>query len=52
MSFYTRVRNQYLALADSEPGRFEVIDASEPLDAVQIQIGAAIDRLISKSKSN
>ena len=52
MSFYTRVRNQYLALADSEPGRFEVIDASEPLDAVQIQIGAAIDRLILKSKSN
>ena len=52
MSFYTRVRNQYLALADSEPGRFEIIDASEPLDAVQIHIGAAIDRLISDSKND
>lgn len=46
MSFYNRVRNHYLALAASEPERFSVIDASEALDAVQLQIGTAIDRLL------
>ena len=44
-SFYERVRNHYLALAAAEPERFSVIDASQPLDAVQMQIGTAVDRL-------
>jgi dTMP kinase len=50
MSFYTRVRGRYLALAEREPERFVVIDASEPLEAVQVQIAAQIDHLIQRSK--
>jgi len=46
MSFYNRVRDHYLALAEAEPERFSVIDASQALDAVQAQIGTAVDRLI------
>jgi len=49
MSFYTRVRGQYLALAESEPDRFAVIDASQPLSAVQDQIAIVIDQLIDIS---
>jgi len=52
MSFYTRVRAQYIALAENEPQRFTVIDASQPLDAVQAQIAEAIDRLIMTSKQS
>ena len=46
MSFYSRVREQYLALARAEPERFVVVDASQPLADVQTRIGMAIDRLI------
>jgi dTMP kinase len=46
ISFYNRVRDHYLALAEAEPDRFSVIDASQALDAVQVQIGTAVDRLI------
>ena len=49
MSFYTRVRGQYLKLAESEPDRFAVIDASQPLSAVQDQIAVIIDQLIDIS---
>lgn len=50
LSFYARVRQQYLSLADTEPGRFAVIDASQPLAAVQVQIAAAVERLIKANK--
>jgi len=46
MSFYNRVRDHYLALAAAEPDRFSVIDASQALDAVQLQISTAVDQLI------
>jgi dTMP kinase len=52
MSFYTRVRAHYIALAENEPHRFTVIDASQPLAAVQVQIASAVDRLISVSKQD
>ncbi|MFQ5982508.1 MAG: dTMP kinase [Woeseiaceae bacterium] len=47
--FYTRVREGYLALAESEPERFAVIDASQPLDRVQAAIRAAVDRLFQEN---
>lgn len=50
MSFYKRVRQQYLSLAKNEPERFAVIDASLPLAAVQEQIATIIDQLIDMSK--
>jgi dTMP kinase len=52
MSFYTRVRAQYLALAEGEPERFAVIDASQSLAVVQNQIGEVIDVLLETSKTN
>jgi len=50
MSFYTRVREQYLALARDEPERFAVIDANRPLVDVQNEIGIVIDALLQTSK--
>ena len=40
--FYERVRAGYLSLAEAEPDRFAVIDASQSLKAVQADIRAAL----------
>jgi len=44
-AFFERVRAGYLALAEAEPARFAVLDASRPLQSVQKEIGRYIDRL-------
>ena len=51
MSFYTRVREQYLELARGEPERFAVIDASQSLADVQDQIALVIDTLLDNSNN-
>jgi dTMP kinase len=38
LEFFERVRAGYLARAAADPGRFRVIDASRPLDAVQYDL--------------
>jgi len=43
--FFDRVRAGYLALAAAEPGRFRVIDALQPLDAVGRQIATILTAL-------
>lgn len=45
--FYTRVRESYLQLAESEPDRFVVIDASGELDAVRDSIDALAGMILS-----
>ena len=38
LDFHRRVRDGFLALAAAEPGRFEVVDASGPVDEVWSRI--------------
>jgi len=45
-SFFARVRDAYLALADEQPQRIKVIDAGLPLPAVQRQIGHELEALM------
>ncbi|MEE8220194.1 MAG: dTMP kinase [Woeseiaceae bacterium] len=47
--FYARVREGYLALAESEPDRFAIIDASLPLDQVQAAIKEIANRLYEEN---
>jgi len=42
MEFYEKVREGYLALAEEEPGRFAVIDASPEVD----EVSASIERVV------
>lgn len=50
--FFERCRAAYLAVADAEPNRVKVIDASEPLDKVQAAIARELDVLLKLSGSN
>ncbi len=43
--FFERVRNEYLRLANTEPRRFRIIDASRPLPEVGAAIGVALQDL-------
>jgi dTMP kinase len=47
--FYARVREGYLALAESEPERFAIIDASQTLDDVQAAIKKKLVGLLNDS---
>jgi dTMP kinase len=42
LQFHQRVRNGYLRLAEEEPERFVVIDGSQPEDATEEAIAAAV----------
>ncbi len=46
LAFFERVRQRYLELANQEPERIIVVDASAPLDTVSAEIAAIADRII------
>lgn len=46
-AFFERVRQAYLERAEAEPDRFHLIDAAQPLEAVQEQLSAALSRILS-----
>lgn len=46
VAFHRRVRNGFLAMAVAEPGRFVVIDATEPADAIAERIARAVEHLL------
>lgn len=46
-AFFQRVRDAYLAIAEAEPGRVRLIDASRPLAEVQADIARALDSILS-----
>ena len=41
--FFERVRATYLARAAAEPGRFRVVDAAQPAEAVVAQVRRLLD---------
>ena len=45
--FFERCRAAYLEVANAEPSRVKVIDASEPLDAVQAGIARVLEPLLA-----
>ena len=46
--FFTRARNCYLSLAEAEPDRFAVVDASGDIDSVRTMIDSVIDDFIDQ----
>ncbi|MEW6446380.1 MAG: dTMP kinase [Pseudomonadota bacterium] len=50
--FFERVRAAFLAQAERHAGRFEVIDATRPLDEVQASLRAAMVRLLPEPGEN
>jgi len=46
VEFFERVRQAYLEMARTHDGRYRVIDASQPLEAVQRQLDAALEATI------
>ncbi len=49
LAFFERARSAYLQRADNDPGRVKIVDASQPLDAVQSTIDQAIHALLDKN---
>lgn len=45
-AFFERVRDAYLDLARREPHRIRVIDAGRPLEVVQHEVAAALEKLL------
>ncbi len=46
VDFFERVRECYLSLAEAEPERFVVVDASVDIDTVRASIVSIVDRII------
>ena len=45
-AFRAALREQFLALADAEPGRIVVVDAAQPIEAVTAAVRRALDPLL------
>jgi len=48
--FYARVRDAYLRIADREPRRFKVIDASGPINEVHQKVAEIVGEFFSSKK--
>ncbi len=46
--FFKRIRQSYLDRAQQEPNRVQVLDASQTIEEVQIQLTALLDKLIER----
>jgi dTMP kinase len=52
LAFHRRVRNGFLAMAVAEPGRFAVVDATAPADAVAGRIERSVARLLQERRAS
>lgn len=50
VEFFERVRRGYLGIAEQDPGRCKLIDASQPLEQVQSQITTALEAFHASSE--
>ena len=50
-SFHQKVRDAYLKLAKAEPDRFVIIDSSQTIETIQIQIEQSLDKLFHNANS-
>lgn len=50
LDFHRRVRDGFLALAAASPGRFRVIDASRPSEAVATAVNSAVDAVLGSGE--
>lgn len=48
-SFFDKVRQRYLQLAEAQPQRVKVIDAAQSVEHIQQQLSAHIDQLLAAS---
>jgi dTMP kinase len=48
LGFFESVRGAYLAMAEADPGRYRLIDASQPLESVQQDLSVVLDYMISR----
>jgi dTMP kinase len=51
LQFHIRVRGAFRELAESDPGRYLVLDATEPIEVVAGRIAASVGRLLALSAS-
>ena len=49
VEFFERVRRGYLGIAEQDPDRCKLIDASQPLDLVQSQIACVLQAFFASS---
>jgi dTMP kinase len=52
LAFHRRVRNGFLAMAVAEPGRFAVVDATAPANAVAGRIERSVARLLQDRRTS
>ncbi len=52
IDFLNRARDGYLQQAQANPGKFTVIDASQPQETVAEQVVSVLDKLISQSATD
>lgn len=46
-SFFDKVRTRYLQLAEAQPKRIKIIDASQSIDHIQLQLQDELDQLLA-----